>query len=366
MSASKVYYTDMTTRMKESQPQKLERLIKKAGLDSIDFKDKFVAIKIHFGELGNVAYLRHNWARTVVEMVKARGGHPFLTDCNTLYVGSRTNALDHLDCARLDGYCYETVGCNIIIADGLRGTEEREVPINCEYVKSAKIGSALMDADIVISLSHFKGHEAAGFGGAVKNLGMGGGSRAGKMEMHYFGKPHVEPEECIGCGYCAKQCGQNAIDMRDNKAFISDRCAGCGRCIGQCRRHAIVPTEDNSTEMLSYRMAEYTYAVVKDRPSFHINFVTDVSPLCDCYGANDVPIVPDIGMFASFDPVALDHACADMVNAATAQPDSELAHCERHGDHFSTLAPVTDWHICLKHCEKIGVGNFDYELETMK
>ena len=178
----KVYFTNFCTGTGETLPQKLARLIMTAGIDRIDFQDKFVAIKIHFGELGNMAHLRPGYARVVVDLIKELGGKPFLTDANTMYVGSRKNALDHLETAYLNGFTPYTTGCHVIIADGLKGTDEALVHINLEYVKEAKIGQAIMDADVVISLSHFKGHESAGFGGALKNLGMGSGSRSGKME----------------------------------------------------------------------------------------------------------------------------------------------------------------------------------------
>ena len=184
MEQAKVYYTNLRTYARESQLDKLKRLIRRAGIEQIDFENKFVAIKIHFGELGNLSFLRPNYARAVADVVKELGGKPFLTDCNTLYVGSRKNALEHIDCAYQNGFTPYATGCQVIIADGLKGTDETLVPVkNGEYVKEAKIGHALMDADIVISLTHFKGHEQAGFGGCMKNLGMGGGSRAGKMEQ---------------------------------------------------------------------------------------------------------------------------------------------------------------------------------------
>ena len=178
---AKVYFTNLRTHARESQLDKLKRLIRHAGIEQIDFENKFVAIKIHFGELGNLSFLRPNYARAVADVVKELGGKPFLTDCNTLYVGSRKNALEHIDTAYQNGFTPYATGCQIIIADGLKGTDEALVPVEGgEYVHEAKIGQALMDADIVISLTHFKGHEQAGFGGAMKNLGMGGGSRAGK------------------------------------------------------------------------------------------------------------------------------------------------------------------------------------------
>ena len=190
--ASKVYWADLRTDYRENLPQKLTRLMKTAGMGQIDFEGKFTAIKLHFGEPGNLAFLRPNWAKTVADFVKERGGKPFLTDCNTLYVGGRKNALDHMDAAMLNGFSPLSTGCQIIIADGLKGNDEAEVPVRGgEYVEKARIGRAVMDADVFISLSHFKGHEEAGFGGTLKNIGMGCGSRAGKMEQHNAGKPHV-------------------------------------------------------------------------------------------------------------------------------------------------------------------------------
>ena len=200
MEKSKVYYTNLRTGFNNGLLDKLKRLIKAAGIDNIDFEGKYTAIKIHFGEPGNLAFLRPNYAKAVADIVKELGGKPFLTDCNTLYVGGRKNALDHLDAAYTNGFSPLTTGCHVIIADGLKGTDEEYVPVEGgEYVKEAKIGRAIMDADIFISLSHFKGHEATGFGGALKNIGMGCGSRAGKMEMHSAGKPHIDQDLCIGC-----------------------------------------------------------------------------------------------------------------------------------------------------------------------
>ena len=365
--ASKVYFADLRADVHENLQQKLTRLMKTAGMGDIDFQDKFVAIKLHFGEPGNLAFLRPNWARTVADFVKERGGKPFLTDCNTLYVGGRKNALDHMDSAMLNGFNPMTTGCQIIIADGLKGSDEVEVPVvGGEYVKNAKIGRAVMDADVFISLTHFKGHEEAGFGGCLKNIGMGCGSRAGKMEQHNAGKPHVAEKHCIGCGQCRKICAHGAPIIENGKAHIDhDKCVGCGRCIAVCPKNAVQINWDETTINLNRKIAEYTKAVVDGRPCFHISLVIDVSPNCDCRSENDMAIVPNVGMFASFDPVALDMACVDAVNAQTPLRGSAAddAHAKAHvHDHFQRLHPDTNWRSCLEHGEKIGIGTREYEL----
>lgn len=368
MEKSKVYFTDMHTTSKENLQQKLSRLIKTAGIGEIDFERKFTAIKIHFGEPGNLAYLRPNYAKTVADIVREAGGKPFLTDCNTLYVGGRKNALDHLESAYVNGFSPFSTGCHVIIADGLKGTDEALVPVeDGEYVKEAKIGRAIMDADIFISLTHFKGHESTGFGGALKNIGMGCGSRAGKMEMHSSGKPHVSHRRCIGCGTCAKNCAHSAIKLADRKATIDHgRCVGCGRCIGVCPVDAVRPASDESNDILNKKIAEYSAAVIRNRPHFHISLVIDVSPYCDCHSENDIPIVPDVGMFASYDPVALDVACADAVNRQPAIKGSILdKNGHGHHDHFTDVSPETDWKSAIDHAVKLNLGRKEYELITI-
>lgn len=365
--ASKVYFTDMRTHNKESLPEKLQRLAKAAGIEGIDFKDKYCAIKIHFGEAGNLAYLRPNYAKAIVDIVKSLGGKPFVTDCSTLYVGARKNALDHLDVAYEHGYNPFCLGCHVLIADGLKGTDETIVPIDGEFVKNAKIGTAITDADIIISLTHFKGHEGTGFGGALKNLGMGCGSSAGKAEMHESEKPVVDKEKCVGCGVCKKNCAHDAIAIENKTAVINyDVCKGCGRCIGVCPMKAMKPGEENGCEVLARKVSEYAWAVVKDKPNFHISLAIDISPFCDCYDNNDAPILPDIGMFASFDPVALDKACVDACNKARAVEKSLLG--EKHAcscgctDHFHVLHPDTDWRAGIEQGVKMGMGSDEYEL----
>ena len=342
MEASTVYYTDFRCPVGTSLTEKLRRLCIAAGIKSIDMDGKFVAIKMHFGELGNLAFLRPNYAKVVADLCKEQGGQPFLTDCNTLYPGSRKNALEHLSCAQENGFWPMTTGCQIIIGDGLRGTDELEVPVpNGEYCKTAKIGRAIMDADIFISLTHFKGHEATGFGGAIKNIGMG--------------------------------CGSDAIRYNENNKAVIDyeKCKGCGRCIGACNFDAIYSIDSSANEELDRKMAEYAAAVCADRPCFHISLVQDISPNCDCHGENDAPILPDIGMFASFDPVALDQACADACLNAQPLPNSQLGqnlakpgwNC--HHDNFKDSNPNVEWKATLEQAEKIGMGTRQYTLKKI-
>lgn len=376
MEKSKVYYTDFRAKLGEGLPLKLQRLLRTAGIDQIDMDGKFVAIKMHFGELGNLGFLRPNYARAVADVVKSLGGKPFLTDCNTLYPGSRKNALEHLYCAWENGFTPMTVGCPILIGDGLKGTDDVEVPVEGgEYVTAAKIGRAVMDADIFISLSHFKGHETTGFGGAIKNIGMGCGSRAGKKEQHSNGKPVIDPEACRGCKRCLKECANDGLvfnELTRKMEVDTEHCVGCGRCIGACNFDAIAFATDAATKELNCRMAEYTKAVIDGRPNFHISLVMDISPNCDCHAENDAPILPDIGMFCSFDPLALDQACVDACLRQQPLPGSQLydnmhqeGFCDHH-DHFVNSTPESEYKTCLEHAAKIGIGSREYELIEMK
>lgn len=371
-----VWMTDFRAKVGEGLPTKLKRLLKVAGLDQLDMEGKFVAIKMHFGEMGNISYLRPNYARAVADFVRERGGIPFLTDCNTLYPGSRKNAIEHMYCAWENGFTPLSAGCPVIIGDGLKGTDDVEVPVeNGEYCKTAKIGRAIMDADIFISLTHFKGHEMTGFGGAIKNIGMGCGSRAGKKEQHSNGKASIHDELCRGCRQCLRECANEGLvyDEQRHKMHVDlDHCVGCGRCLGACGFDAISFKNDAATKELNCRMAEYAKAVVDGRDSFHISLICDVSPNCDCHNENDAPILPDVGMFCSFDPLALDQACADACLKQEPLPNSQLwdamhkdGFCDHH-DHFENTTPESEYKTCLAHAEKIGLGSREYELKIMK
>lgn len=364
MQESEVFLANMHARPRHSLTDKLGSVIMKAGFEALDLKKKFVAVKLHFGEPGNLAFIRPNYAAKVVAMIKDAGGKPFLTDTNSLYTGGRSNAVDHLAAASGNGFNRLTVGCDVVIADGLKGTEFREVEVDLKHCQSAKIASAVADADILITLSHFKGHELTGIGGAIKNLGMGCAARGGKLFMHSASKPKMDQEKCVSCGICVESCPQQAIFWSPEKqAMIAyDKCIGCGQCIAMCQYGAAQAVFDESAANAAEKIAEYAFAVVKDRPCLHASLITDVSPFCDCWGYNDTAIVSDIGLAASADPVTLDRACSDLVNAAQVNAASIL---EGRGlkagdDKFGSIHPGTSWQAGLAYAESIGLGTQSY------
>ncbi|MDR1984335.1 MAG: DUF362 domain-containing protein [Prevotellaceae bacterium] len=370
MEKSKVYFTNLHTTPRSNLLDKLENLVKKAGIGNINFENQFTAIKIHFGEPGNLAYIRPNYAARLVKVLKKSGAKPFLTDSNTLYSGGRSNAVDHLKAAMENGFNPITTHCNVIIADGLKGTDYREIKIDGEYCKAPKIGTAIADADIFISMNHFKGHEQAGFGGAIKNIGMGSASVGGKLELHSNSQPKIEKETCTACGVCAKHCAHDAITIVNRCAEINyQKCVGCGQCVALCQYESAVLATNETSERLNYKIAEYSKAVLLDKPNFHINFVMNVSPECDCWNHNDVAIVSDIGIAASFDPVALDMACVDLVKKAPINIYSALHEKHHHDmtdeDKFKLIHPNTNWLAGLQHAEKIGLGTINYELKEI-
>jgi uncharacterized Fe-S center protein len=370
--ASKVYFTDLHTTPSLNLCGKLERLVRKAGIEKLDCKDKFTAIKIHFGEPGNMAYIRHNYAACMVNVLHSLGAKAFLTDSCTLYSGRRSNALDHLQSAWENGFNPMTVKAPVIIADGLKGTEYRDLPVtNGKYCKTAKIGAAVADAEVIVSMSHFKGHEQAGFGGALKNMGMGAASVGGKLDLHSSSKPQIHTDNCTGCRQCTRDCNYGAVTLNDKrKAVINyDKCVGCGQCVAVCRFDAAQPVWNNSSDIMNMKIAEYVQAILNGKPHFHVSFIIDVSPNCDCWGSNDIPLVPNIGFAASFDPVALDKACVDLVHAAPATIGSEINKDGKHAlvdeDKFRHMHPNTDWRVGLEHAEKLGVGTLEYEIITV-
>lgn len=363
---SKVYFIDLRTDYKENLLQKIARLLKTACISKIIKKRDLVAVKLHFGESGNTAFIRPVFIRKIVESIRSHGGIPFLTDCNTLYAGTRSDAPNHYTTAVSNGFAYSVVNAPIIIADGLRGRSEVAVAINQKHFKEVYIGSEIIHADSLLSAAHFKGHELSGFGGTIKNLGMGCASRKGKLAQHSTVAPKIKRKKCEGCGDCISHCSQQAISLIKQKAVIDKkRCIGCGECIIICPNSAIQILWDQDIPVFMENMVEYTMGVLqnkKDRALF-INFITDVSPACDCMDHNDAPIVRDIGMVASKDPVAIDQASVDLVNKEHALPGSCLKTNIKPGqDKFKGIYPKVNWEIQLDYAEKVKLGSRDYEL----
>ncbi len=371
MTASKVYFSNLHATVKENLLSKLDRLMTMAGLDNSWglSRRSLVAIKLHFGERGNTAFIRPLFIRQIVDHIKVMGGTPFLTDTNTLYAGTRSDSVSHLKTAMENGFAYSVVHAPVIIADGLRGASFSKVRIDREIIKTAYIAKDIFESDALISVAHFKGHELSGFGGTIKNLGMGCASRKGKMEQHSDLAPKIKHKKCKGCGDCVEHCAQHALSLEGDRAVIDpERCVGCGECILICPNNAIDVHWNADAARFQKKMAEYAFAVLKgkSRKTFFINFLTNISPACDCYGYNDVPIVHDIGIMASLDPVALDQASVDMVNCNDVNetfciPDSTMP----RGDKFKSLYPKIDWNIQLVHAEKIGLGSRKYEIVSI-
>ena len=366
MDLSKVYFSDLRTSFKENIFMKLNRLMEMAGMDDVVTKRNLTAIKLHFGEKGNSAFIRPTFIRAIVDRIEGLGASPFLTDANTLYAGTRGNSISHLHTAVLNGFAYSVVKAPIIIADGIRGASYRAIKIDQEFIKTAFIAKDIVEADALISVAHFKGHELSGFGGTIKNLGMGCASRKGKMAQHSDLSPKVKKKKCVGCGDCMRHCGSKAIFLTEKKATIDPKkCVGCGECILICPNGAIDVSWNADIPLFQKKMAEYTLAVLqgKEKKTFFLNFLTNISPACDCYGHSDAPIVHDVGILASKDPVAIDQASVDLVNRQAAAKGSCLKKDLKSGaDKFRAVYPNIDWSIQLDHGERIGLGSRKYEL----
>lgn len=368
--AAPVWFSDLRSGSRENLFDKLQRLLEAAGLPEMVNPGDLTAIKLHFGEKGGHAYIRPVFIRKVVEQVKAAGGKPFLTDSSTLYPGQRKEAVSALTCGIENGFAYAVVGAPLIMLDGLRGTSAKRVAITGELLASADIGLEILEADLLLTISHFKCHELTGFGGTIKNLGMGCSSRQGKLEQHSNIAPRVAAQLCNLCRTCLKACAHDAISFSASAAKIDpDKCVGCSRCISICEQQAIQIQWNEAAPKVMRKMAEYALAAVSGKPGkqLHINFITQVSPACDCYGHSDAAIVPDIGILTSYDPVALDQACADLVNQAEGLAGTALTSGHQPGgDKFRGVHPNIDWEITLEHAEKISLGRRDYKLHRLE
>jgi len=350
---SKVYLVRLENSEKiQAVSDKLKRLLDESRiLDFIQPENK-VAVKMHFGEEGNTGFVKPQYLRIICDKVSAQKATPFLSDTNTLYRGRRTNSSDHLALAHEHGFTRQATGAEIIIP---QDNKENiiEVPINQKFVKTAKVARIFTDADALVDVSHFKGHMVTGFGGALKNIGMGCAGREGKLEQHAGVAPVVYKEKCTGCAECEKACPVNAITIKDNKSVIdSKKCIGCATCIAICPVMAIDVPWGAGAETIQDKMIEYAYAVLRDKKgkSAFLNFAIKITKECDCLAKDDPRIAPDIGILASTDPVAIDQASFDLVNQASGK------------DIFKELHPQSDGTKQLKYAQKLGLGNLDYEL----
>lgn len=365
-----VFFADLRAGHRENLHTKLGRLLDAAGIDGIVGRGDLTAIKVHFGEKGGHAYIRPTFLRRIADRVKDLGGRPFLTDSCTLYPGERKEAVSALSCGIENGFAYAVVGAPLLVCDGLRGHAARRVAVDGEILREVEIAEGILEADTLIAVSHFKCHELTGFGGALKNLGMGCSSRTGKLEQHSTVAPKVAEEYCTACAACLKACVHDAISFIEGKARIDPpRCAGCGRCVTACEETAIKIQWNEEVPLVMKKMAEYAKGALhgKAGKALFVSFVTQVSPACDCYGHSDAPIVADQGILVSTDPVAIDQAGADLVNRAHGLPGTALAggH-EPGGDKFRGVYPEIDWALQLEHAEKLGLGSRRYELVKLE
>jgi uncharacterized Fe-S center protein len=367
---SRVYFVSSRLQGQRSLVDKLGDLVEAAGLDFIRPRD-LVGIKLSFGERGNTAFLRPPFVRKMVDLVKARGGKPFLTDSNTLYHGHRTNSVDHLTLAVEHGFGLAQVGAPIIMADGLRSESWVEEEVNLRHFKTVKFGSVVREMDALISLAHFKGHLVAGFGGTVKNVGMGLGSRAMKQLMH---SGSVRPEFtkiefCTGCGRCVAVCRHGAIRLEGGHAdFLYDRCVSCADCIPACPEKCLKITWTEKPEVMGEKMVETCHGIVRrfQGRCLYVNFLLDITPDCDCFPFCDNPIVPNVGILASTDMIAVDMASADLLNAQESIPDSKIGRRDGGVDKLAVLHPEIDWRAHLRYGQEIGLGNCEYTLVRLE
>lgn len=365
---AKVYFSSFRCNSRENIFSKTRKLLQNAGLENVVGKDELVAIKTHFGEYGNLAYVPAQVLKVVADNVRQQGAKPFITDSNTLYRGSRSNAADHLDNAHLNGFLPSIAGAPVIIADGLKGNDYKTITSGSRHFKEIKIASAIYDADSVIVVSHVKGHELYGLGGALKNVAMGCAPRSGKQMLHSDMHPRVDESKCTSCGMCIRRCPADAISFnQDRKAFIDESlCISCGECTVICACDAIPVIWTTDHKPLHERTAEYVKGIMETKPGkwIFINYIMDVSPQCDCYYWNDMPIVPNIGILAARDPVAVDLASAELINNAVPLPGSKIFDKAPGKDNLMKLYDLP-WKYLLEYAREIGIGETEYELESV-
>lgn len=364
-----VWFAPIRTERKQSLVTRAGELLERAGLAEAIAEKDLVAIKLHFGEQGNTGFVHPVFVREVVRRVREAGGKPFLTDSNTLYRGQRFNAVDHLTCAVRNGFSFSTVDAPIIIADGLDGRDAKDVEIEgFDHFESVRIGTAALHADAMVVVTHVKGHEATGFGGALKNVGMGLGSRSAKQRMHSDFEPHPDAEKCTACGRCVTWCPVDAIAIGPDRVAEVDYelCYGCGECVAACPFGAIAIAWKTEPASIQEKIVEHVAGVLKDKSGkiVYLSFITNVTPDCDCWHFSDAPVVADIGVLASTDIVAIDQAAYDLVTAAKGLVGTKGEGLAEGADKFQEMSGI-DGTVAMEYAERKGVGVRTYELKTL-
>lgn len=346
---SKVFFSKKIT------PDSVGELFDIAGAETVIKNNHLTAIKIHFGEDGNLGYIKPRFVKPVAEKIKSFGAKPFLTDANTIYIGSRSNAIDHTEVALRHGFTVENAGAPVIISDGLRGNASVDVEVNLKHFKKVSVANAIHYSDSIVFMTHFKGHEISGFGGALKNIGMGCATREGKYQQHNSVVPKVNIDNCTACGKCVKWCPSGALGLKsdDRISFSAEKCIGCGECILSCPSEVFKIPWNDATSKVQEKMIEYAYGVCKNKGCIYINFLNFITKFCDCYETKEKPYFDELGVMASLDPVAIDAASADVVNKAYG------------GDFFRHIFPDIDWRVQLDYAEKLGLGEKKYELSEI-
>ena len=322
------------------------------GLNEKLEPEDFTALKIHFGEKQNTGYIKPPWLTHILHEVQKRTKRAFLTDSNTLYVGSRSNSVDHIRLAWAHGFVPNVVGVPVIIADGLVGRDKREAPGAAGPVAAAKIASAILSSDALLCLSHVTGHVQTGLGAAIKNLGMGCASRAGKLDQHSVVHPRVSAKDCRNCSLCLEFCPEKAVVQAEGHVAIDDaRCVGCGECLVVCKWGAVKMRWDSDSRRLQEKMATYARLVQKHfgTKCAFVNFLVQVTKDCDCMAKDQAAVVEDLGLLSSTDPVAVDKAAADLI-------------LKRAGKDVFRAGYDVDWSAQLRFGEKIGLGTTRFEL----
>lgn len=355
-SQSKVYFVPLADNPSAAeQAEATVKLIKAADALKIIDPDDFTAIKFHVGEEHNTTHIRPEIIRAIVQQCQTKTPNVFLTETSTLYRGERENAVKHLMLAQKHGFGFENIGAPFIMADGLVGSTEIEIPIAGELDQSVRIAREIAFTDALFVVSHPTGHVVAGLGACLKNLGMGLASRAGKMRQHSSLSPRVKSSACRLCGKCIRWCPKNAIIQAEKSAHIDpDKCIGCGECMTLCRFDAIDWNWGVDSVTMQKSMVEHAYGVIKDKPGkcFFINVMVGMTANCDCIARNQGKLMPDLGILGSYDPLAVDVATMDVTAGADTKGRSlpEIA------------ARKVDAQAQLLHAARLGLGSMEYEL----